>query len=108
MKHLCDAITELWVDLNPTCSVHGCEIDPAGTVTLFIWYGRSKQETGSRQVIPLELCIGNPPNAVIRSLQNALRMKQAGSRLSARVTGKTIIDDQLPGIASARRKSPEG
>lgn len=105
MKNQCDAITELWIELNPQCSVHGCEIDPAGTVTLFVWYSRL-QPGSSRQQLPLQLCIGNPPNTVIRSLHNALRMKAAGSRLS-RVTGKTIIDDELPGISNTRRIEPK-
>lgn len=86
----CDIIARLWVDLNPHASIHGCEIDPAGSVQIYILYTRS--DGRKKQTHPLELCLGNPAKAVIRSLRAAVRAKTRADRLTA-VSGRQVIED---------------
>jgi len=82
----CSAIEELWVKLNPHCQVHGCFIDPAGTVHIYILYSRNKKQH------PLDLCLGNPPRTVIRGLRNALNEEARAKRLSL-ATGSSVISE---------------
>lgn len=96
MSRDCDAIAELWIQLNPHCAVHGCEIDPAGTVRIYIFYSRNKKQH------PLELCLGNPPKTVIRGLRNALNEDARSKRLS-QATGSTVISE-APGNSIAGEK----
>jgi hypothetical protein len=88
----CDVISLLWVELNPHCSVHGCEIDAAGTVHIWLWYSRNKKQQ------PLELSIGNPPGTVIRGLRKALQESARAARLEVHpghvindVTGNSTV-----------------
>lgn len=86
----CRVIEELWIQLNPHCSIEGCEIDPAGSVLLWLWYNRNSQKQ------PLELNIGNPPRTVIRGLKNAIAAESRARRLLA-PSGKTVIKDSEAG-----------
>lgn len=81
----CLVISTLWIQLNPHCSVEGCEVDGAGTVHLWIWYSRGKKKQ------PLELVIGNPPRAVIRGLKKALGEMARADRLT-NTHGAKIVD----------------
>lgn len=85
MSRECEAIEALWIQLNPHAQVHGCEIDAAGTVHLFILYSRNKKQH------PLELTLGNPARTVIRGLRAALNAEAREKRLSAH--GSKIIAD---------------
>lgn len=93
MSRDCTVISELWVALNTHCQVHGCEIDPAGTVHIYILYSRNKKQH------PLELCLGNPPRTVIRGLRQALNEEARAKRLS-QATGSTVISE-APGNSIA-------
>jgi hypothetical protein len=92
----CDVISELWISLNPHCQVHGCEIDAAGTVRIYILYSRNKKQH------PLELALGNPPRTVIRGLKNALNEEARSKRLSL-ATGSRVIGEAA-GNSSAGEK----
>lgn len=85
----CDEIARLWVMLNPHVQVHGCEIDPAGSVLLYVLYSRNKM------MHPLELNIGNPPKAVMRGLRNAVNAAARTKRLVS-VTGSRMVMDRVP------------
>lgn len=96
----CRAIEELWIQLNPACRVHGCEIDAAGTVHIWILYSRNRQQQ------PLELVLGNPPRTVIRTLRNAIDVAARARRLSS-VKGSTIISGET-GNSATGKKEREG
>jgi len=92
----CDVISMLWIELNPHCSVHGCEIDPVGTVHLWIWYNRNKKHQ------PLELTIGNPPGAVIRGLRKAI-LESARLKRLTEAHGAKVVDDR--GLSQTKEKN---
>jgi hypothetical protein len=92
----CRAIEELWIKLNPHCQVHGCEVDAAGTVRIYILYSRNKKQH------PLELCLGNPPRTVIRGLRQAITEEARAKRLS-QATGFSVISE-AGGISIAGEK----
>lgn len=97
----CDVISQLWIQLNPHCQVHGCEVDAAGTVRIYILYSRNKNQH------PLELALGNPPRTVIRGLRNALNEEARAKRLS-QATGSRVIGEadgnRQPGEMGERDK----
>jgi len=93
MKDYCKAISDLWLQLNPHCSVQGCHIDDAGTVRLGLWYSRDKK------MQPLELVLGNPPSQVLKSLRNALNEEARARRLSL-ATGSRVIGE-MPGSSKS-------
>jgi hypothetical protein len=86
MNDYCRSIEELWVALNPHAQIHGCEVDPAGTVHIYVLYSRNKKQH------PLELTLGNPPRTVIRGLRQALNAETRSKRLSA-VSGAKIVEE---------------
>lgn len=73
----CDVIANLWIALNPHCQVHGCEIDPAGSVHIYVLYWRELKWQ------PLQLTLGNPPKTVIRGLRQAVTAAARERRLSS-------------------------
>lgn len=87
--HNCEVLATLWVELNPHAQVHGCEIDAAGTVHLWIWYTRNHHQQ------PLELVLGNPPSAVIRAMKRAI--KESGRTGRLRTAQNSTIKSELPG-----------
>lgn len=90
----CDVIANLWLQLNPHAQVHGCQVDTSGSVFIYILYSRNKKQH------PLELCIGNPPKAVIRGLRLAINAEARTKRLTA--SGSRRIDDsEMPGNSIA-------
>lgn len=95
-RHDCDAITELWIQLNPHVAVHGCEVDPSGSVFIYVLYSRNKKQH------PLELNIGNPASAVIRALKKAVQAQGRQSRLIARP------DSQIRSSGETRGNSTPG
>lgn len=90
MDRECEEIANLWIRLNPHCQIHGCEIDPAGSVIIRVLYRRQ----GSWQ--PLELNIGNPPKAVIRCLKKAIVEIGRAKRLTG-ITQSSIVQDSETG-----------
>lgn len=93
MNRDCQVIEELWAELNPACQIHGCEIDGAGTVHIWILYSRNHQQQ------PLELVLGNPPRMVIRGLKNAIEVEARARRLSS-VKGSTVISGETGNSAA--------
>lgn len=85
MNRDCQVIEELWLALNPHAQIHGCQIDDAGTVTIFILYSRESRQH------PLELTLGNPAKTVIRGLRQAVNAQAREKRLT--VSGSRIIED---------------
>jgi len=83
----CAEIAALWITLNPHVAVHGCEINPAGSVIIYVLYNRNYK------MHPLEINIGNPAKTVLRGLRNAVNAAGRTSRLSS-VSGSQIVDDR--------------
>lgn len=96
MKDYCRAISDLWLQLNPHCTVEGCEIDGAGTVRLRMWFRRNSKQQ------PLELILGNPPSQVLKTFRNALNEEARAKRLSL-VTGSRVVSE-MPGSSIAGEK----
>jgi len=91
MNRDCDLIATLWIQLNPHCTVQGCEIDPAGSVHLWIWYNRNLKHQ------PLELNIGNPASVVIRGLKKAVNEEGRAKRLEAATGSRVVPSGEMPG-----------
>jgi len=89
MKDYCIAISDLWLMLNPHCTVEGCEVDGAGTVRLRLWYRRNSKQQ------PLEIVLGNPPSQVLKNLRTALNEEARAKRLSL-VDSRRVIGE-MPG-----------
>lgn len=91
MRDHCEAIAGLWIELNPHCSVEGCEVDGGGTVHLRLWYRRENK------MQPLEIILGNPPSQVLRTLRNALNEQARAKRLSKVSGGQIVKDSEMTG-----------
>lgn len=96
MKNYCVAIADLWLMLNPHCTVEGCLIDETGTVSLRLWFSRN----GKSQ--PLEIILGNPALQVLKTLKNALNEDARSKRLS-KISARTIIGERTGNSMSGEK-----